>query len=314
MNSKKILITGSTGLIGTQLVNILSDKGHYVKAVIHNRESQFQKKKNIELVQGDLTDPCFCKKICIDIDYVFHLAVETGSIMKNAKHPASIMTPTILMDFNMLKASHEEGIDRYLYSSCSCVYPAKTEDMREELAWDGPPPKAHETISWSKRISELLCQSYHREFGEKIAIVRPSNTYGPHDIFDIENSHVISAFIKKAIDRTNPFVIWGNGEQIREFIYSEDAAKGMILAIENYAIADPINLSGGTGIKIKDLAEIIIDIINYHPEIKFDTTKPTGHMKRILNDEKTKEKLGFIPPTSLEEGLKRTIAWYRTKL
>ena len=182
--------------------------------------------------------------------------------------------------------------------------------MVESSAWNGPPPKMHETISWAKRISELQCQSFYKEYGDDITIVRPSNTFGPYDIFDEENSHVISAFIKKAVKKTNPFQIWGNGEQIREFVYAEDVAEGMILAMEKQGKADPINLAGGTAIKIKKLAEIITSILEYNPELKFDVTKPAGHLKRILNSEKSRRVLGFKPKTDLEEGLKKTIEWY----
>lgn len=313
-DGSRVLVTGASGLIGSHLVEILGQKGAFVRAVVHKREPLFQRTKNIEIVSGDLTRPDFCASICKGIDYVFHLAVETGSIVKNAKHPAGIMTPTILMDFNMLKAAHDDNVKRYLYSSCACVYPNDVTDMREDLAWQGPPPKMHETISWSKRISELQCQSFHKEYGYKIAIVRPSNTYGPYDIFDVENSHVISAFIRKACSKRDPFVIWGNGEQIREFIYARDVAQAMILALENYVIADPINIAGGESIKIKDLAKKIISLVGYSPKTQFDESMPMGHMKRVLNSEKLKEKLGFVPSTPLDEGLKNTIMWYQRKI
>ena len=308
--NSKILVTGASGLIGTHLVKTLLNLKFKVRGVIHNRQHYFQKNENLELIKGDLTDAKFCESACKGIDYVFHLAVETGSIVKNEKHPASIMTPTILMDFNMLNASHNQKIKKYLYCSCACVYPSYISDMIESSAWSGPPPKMHETISWAKRISELQCQSFQKEYGDKIAIVRRSNTFGPYDLFHEENSHVISAFIKKATKNTNPFQIWGNGEQIREFVYAGDVAEGMILAMNKQGNTDPINLAGGTSIKIKELAEMIISIIEYKPKIKFDNTKPTGHLKRILNSEKSKAVLGFKPKTGLEEGLKKTIEWY----
>jgi len=314
MNNNLILVTGASGLIGTHLVNELTKRGERVRAIIHSRNHYFGSTENIEIVRGDLTNPDFCIQICKGIDDVFHLAVETGSIVKNWKHPASIMTTTVLMDFNMLRAAHEQKVQRYLYSSCSCVYPAELEEMEEELAWTGPPPHAHETISWSKRISELQCKSFHKEYAMKIAIVRPSNTYGPFDIFDSENSHVISAFIQKAVRKIDPFVIWGDGEQIREFIYADDIAKGMIDALDKHAIADPINLAGGTVITIKDLARIIVKLAGYSPRIEFDNTKPKGHMKRILSARKSREVVGFVPTTPLEIGLRKTIEWYRNNI
>ena len=310
-NKSRILVTGATGLIGTQLVKLLLEKEFKVRAISHNRKPNFQSNENLEIVNGDLTKSEFCSEICEDIDYVFHLAVETGSIVKNAKHPASIMTSTVLMDFNMLKAAHSKKIKKYLYCSCACVYPENIEEMLEENAWDGPPPKMHETISWSKRLSELQCISYKKEFGDNIVIVRPSNTYGPNDIFDTEKSHVISAFIKKAMDETKPFTIWGSGEQIREFVYSKDVANGMLLAMEKLTDANPINLGGGTSIKIKELAKMILSILGNSPEIQIDKEKPEGHKRRILNSQKAQEILNFRPTTSLQEGLEKTIQWYK---
>jgi GDP-L-fucose synthase len=309
--NSNILVTGATGLIGTHLVNLLLEQGHKVRAISHKRKPSFITKKNLEILNGDLTNSEFCLKACNEIDYVFHLAVETGSIVKNSKHPASIMTPTILMDFNMLKAAHDRKVKKYLYCSCACVYPSDIDNMIEESAWDGAPPKSHETISWSKRIAELQCRSFHKEFGDKITIVRPSNTYGPYDTFNLEDSHVISAFIKKAVDKINPFVIWGNGEQIREFVHALDIARGMLKAIELWDNAEPINLGGGTAIKIKDLAEMIMKISNEDINIQFDIEKPSGHMKRILNSEKCQKILSFSPEIKLEDGLKETINWYK---
>ena len=310
---KKIVITGAAGFIGSNLVDKLLNEGYFVYGIDNlitgslDNLSHLNSNNNFEFVNHDVTKYIDIKD---KIDYVFHLAVETGSIVKNAKHPASIMTSTILMDFNMLKAAHNEKIKKYLYCSCACVYPEKLEDMVEENAWDGPPPKMHETISWSKRISELQCKSYNKEFQDDIVIVRPSNTYGPNDIFDSEKSHVISAFIKKAIDGPKPFTIWGSGEQIREFVYSRDVAKGMVLAMNELKDSNPINLGGGISIKIKDLAKMILSMVDNDPEIMFDKEKPEGHKKRILNSKKAKDILNFKPTTSLEEGLEETIRWY----
>ena len=311
MDSKStVLVTGASGLIGTHLVERMLDRGARVRAVIHKREPYFKGEENLEVVSGDLTDPAFCNRVCSGVDQVYHLAVETGSIAKNSLHPASIMTPTVLMDFNMLKSAHDNSVDNYLYSSCACVYPADVDDMVEDSAWSGPPPVRHETISWSKRIAELQCKSFFGEFGDHITIVRPSNTYGPYDLFDEENSHVISAFVKRAFERADPFVIWGDGEQVREFVYAPDVAEGMVLAMGRNTKADPINLAGGTSVKIKDLAEMIFNITGFSPKIQFDSSKPSGHMRRVLNNSKARQELGFEAKTSLEEGLEKTISWY----
>ena len=147
-----------------------------------------------------------------------------------------------------------------------------------------------------------------------IAIVRPSNSYGPRDSDDLETAHALGSLIMKAIKKMDPFIIWGDGSPIREYIYAKDAAKGMLLAMENYCVGDPINLASGEFVSIDELARKILSITNTDPEIKFDMDKPSGQKRRVLSNKKAEEKIGFKAETSLDIGIEKTINWYKHRL
>jgi GDP-L-fucose synthase len=163
-------------------------------------------------------------------------------------------------------------------------------------------------------MGERQAIAYHKEYGMNIAIVRPSNSYGPRDSDDLETAHALGSLIIKAINKMNPFVIWGDGSPIREYIYASDAAKGMLLAMENYCVGDPINLASGEFVSISELAQKILKISNMNPEIKFDKEKPSGQKRRVLSNKKAEEKIGFVAETSLDVGIEQTIKWYKQKL
>ena len=312
--NKNILITGGTGMIGSHLVELFGNKSN-IRIVSHKRKIPIEiNSKNIEIFNGDLTNKEFAIKAVKGIDYVFHLAAYTGGLGRTAVYPASTLTPNLILDGNIIDAAKNENVDRFLYASCSCVYPDLEKDFSEEDAWIANPPKMHESYSWSKRIGELQAISYAKEFGMKIAIVRPANSYGPREIIDPNNSHVIGALILKSLTKKHPFVIWGDGSPIREYIFAKDAARGMILALEKYCKADPINLSSGESVTINDLAKKILDICNYDPKIIFDKSKPGGQSRRVLTNHKAERILGFKALTSLDEGLKSTINWIRNNI
>jgi len=310
--NKKILVTGATGMIGSHLSELLLEKGADIRILLHKRPLPKELQgKDLEIIHGDLTEKPIAENAVKGVDFVFHLAAFTGGLGRTSKHPASTLTPNLEMDGNILEASKNEGIERLLYASCACIYPNSDKDLAEDDAWNGEPPEAHASYSWAKRIGELQARSYAKEFGMKIAIVRPSNSFGPRDNFDSESSHVIGALIIKASKHLNPFPLWGDGSPIREFIYARDAAEGMISALENYYNADPINLASGESCSITDLAKKIISLFNYNPKIEFDTSKPSGQKRRVLSNHKSEKVIGFKAKTTLDEGLKKTITWYK---
>jgi len=310
-NNKTVLVTGGTGMLGSHLIELLLNEKANVRTIIHKRNLPEElKNKNLEIFEGDLTSKKFSKEVVKDVDYVFHLAAFTGGLGRTSSHPASTLTPNLIMDGNVLDSAKEENVSRFLYASCACIYPNSTKDLEEEDAWKGDPPQAHASYSWAKRMGELQALSYHKEYGMKIAIVRPSNSYGPRDNFDPESAHVIGALIIKATKNMNPFVIWGDGSPVREFIYAKDAAEGMLKTMETYCEADPINLSSGEYVTIGELAKKIIEIFKQNPKIIFDSTKPSGQKRRVLTGKKAEKTIGFSAKTSLDEGLKKAIKWY----
>ena len=314
-SDKNILVTGGTGMIGSHLVELLLEKNANVRIVAHEREIPPElEDKGLDVVSGDLTEKKFVEESVKDMDYVFHLAAYTGGLGRTSTHPASTLTPNLIMDGNVLECAKNEGIERFLYASCTCVYPNDEKTLEEEDAWKGNPPEIHASYSWSKRMGERQAIAYHKEYGMNIAIVRPSNSYGPRDSDDLETAHALGSLIMKAINKMDPFVIWGDGNPIREYIYAQDAAKGMLLAMENYCVGDPINLASGEFVSISELARKILKLTNTSPEIKFDKEKPSGQKRRVLSNKKAKEKIGFVAETSLDAGIKETIKWYKQKL
>ena len=314
-SDKNILVTGGTGMIGSHLVELLLEKNANVRIVAHEREIPPElEDKGLDVVSGDLTEKKFVEESVKGMDYVFHLAAYTGGLGRTSTHPASTLTPNLIMDGNVLECAKNEGIERFLYASCTCVYPNDEKTLEEEDAWKGNPPEVHASYSWSKRMGERQAIAYHKEYGMNIAIVRPSNSYGPRDSDDLETAHALGSLIMKAINKMDPFVIWGDGNPIREYIYAQDAAKGMLLAMENYCVGDPINLASGEFVSISELARKILKLTNISPEIKFDKEKPSGQKRRVLSNKKAKEKIGFVAETSLDTGIEETIKWYKQKL
>jgi len=306
-----VLVTGGTGLIGSHLIELLLERGANVRTVVHSRRPPIEL-KDVEMVQGNLARWDSCIEAVKGMEYVFHLAGFVGGLGRNVTHPAGMFTPNVLMNTQMLDAARLEGVDRYLYTSSACIYPGKLDFFVEDRGWDGPPERSNASYGWVKRMGELQARAYFEEYGMKIAIVRPTNAYGPRDNFDLETSHVIPALIHKAVERHDPFVIWGTGESTRDFIHAKDIARGMYLALEKYAVADPINLATGRSIRTKDLAHLILKLSGHkNARVTFDKNKPTGQVERRVSTTKAKEKIGFVAQISLERGLKETIDWYK---
>jgi len=296
-------------MIGSHLVELLLNERAKVRVAVHNKPPP--ELGDVQVIHGDLTKWEDCVKAVKGVDLVFHLAGFVGGVGRNASHPAGMFTPNILMNTQMLEAARLQGVERYLFTSSACMYPGNITYFVEDRGWDSPPEKSNASYGWAKRMGELQSQVYAEEYGMKIAIVRPTNAYGPRDNFDLDTSHVIPALIRKAVERQDPYVIWGNGESSRDFIHARDVARGMLLALENYPVADPINLATGRSIKIKDLARLILNISGYtDARIEFDAAKPIGQIERRVSIAKAKEKIGFSAEITLEEGLKETIQWF----
>jgi GDP-L-fucose synthase len=242
------------------------------------------------------------------MDYVFNLIGVKGSPKMCKEQPASFMVPMLQFNTNMMEAARRANVKWYLFTSSVGVYhPADV--FKEDDVWKTFPSENDRFAGWAKRIGELQAEAYKIQYGaNNISIVRPANVYGPYDNFDVENAMVVPSLIRKAFENTE-LVVWGDGSPIRDFIYAEDVALGMLYAVEN-KITEPLNLGSGTGVSIKSLVDIIVDNVDKPVEVKWDTEKPSGDRMRILDMTRAKS-YGFVPKYSLEEGVKETIKWFK---
>lgn len=305
-NGKKILVTGGTGLIGRPLVEMLVKGG--AKVAIASLDDPSRAHPEAEFIRADLTLFDNCLRVCEKKDYVFHLAGIKGSPAMTLKRPASFFVPTILFNTNMMEAARRCGVRRYLFTSTIGVYhPA--EIFHEDDVWQTFPSENDRFAGWAKRMGELQAEAYRIEYGwSDIEIVRPANVYGPYDNFDPQNAMVIPSLIKRAMDGEDPLVVWGDGSPIRDFIYAADVAEGMLLVMEE-GCGQAVNLGSGQGTTIREIVEIIVSNLGKKPKIVWDTSKPSGDKKRLMDIGRAK-KIGFRPKMSIRDGIKETMKWY----
>lgn len=313
--SKKVLVTGGAGFIGSHLVEKLVDREAKVTILDNLRHGKEANLKNvigkIKLIKGNIQDENTARKACKNQEIVMNLAAKVGGIGYNRNHQGTMLHQNLVLSSTMIEAARLEGVKRFLVVSSACVYPRNCSIPTPES--DGfleEPEPTNAGYGWAKRTAELLGKYYAEEFGIKVGIVRPYNCYGPRDHFDPKISHVIPALIKRVIDGENPVVVWGSGNQTRAFLYVEDLAEGMILSIEKYPLPDPINLGTDEEVSVSDLIKKIIDFSKVKTKVIFDKSKPDGSPRRNSNNEKAKTKIGFAAKISLDEGLKQTINWY----
>lgn len=304
---KRILVTGGTGLIGRPLVEMLLEEGAMVR--IASLDDPSRALPRAEFMRLDLTRLENCEKAVEGIDSVFHLAGIKGSPKMTKEKPASFFVPTILFNTNMMEAARRAGIEKFLYTSTVGVY-SPAEIFHEDDVWKTFPSENDKFAGWAKRMGELQAEAYQIEYGWKgISIVRPANVYGPYDNFDPENAMVIPSLITRALSGENPLTVWGDGTPVRDFIHAEDVARGMVHVMKK-GETRPVNLGSGTGVQIKQIVDIIVSNLDVKPEVKWDTSKPAGDKKRLMDTTRAKE-IGFEPSVSLEEGIKGTMEWYK---
>lgn len=300
---KRILVTGGTGLIGRQVVDILVKADGQITIVSLDK---LVVNKNAKHLLGDLTDFEFCKKITKNKDFVFHLAGIKGSIEVTKSKPASFFVPILMMNTNILEASRSNGVKKLVYTSSIGAY-SPAEVFVENRNTDGEPMDMFP--GWAKRMAEKQIEAYKIQYGmTNFAIVRPCNVYGPGDNFDPKNAMVIPSLMSRIHNKENPVTIWGDGSAIRDFLYSRDAAEGVILALYYGTKGSFVNLGSGKGCSIRELIEMLNSFINFR--YKFDKSKPSGYAKRVMNMALAKSTIMFSSSTSLLEGLKETWSWF----
>jgi len=298
-----VLVTGGTGLIGRQVVDILCNAQANVAIVSLDK---IRINEQAEHIFGDLTNFEFCKEITKDMDFVFHLAGVKGSIQVTKAKPASFFIPLLMMNTNLLEASRLNRVKRVVYTSSIGAY-ASAEVFKETENLDGPPMDMFP--GWAKRMAELQIKAYKTQYDlENFSVVRPCNVYGPGDNFDPDNAMVIPTLMYRIYQKQDPVVVWGDGSAIRDFAYSRDVAEGVILALYHRTKSDFVNLGSGRGYSIKELVETLHSFLDFN--CVFDTNKPSGFPRRVMDISLARELIDYNPTTSLAEGLKETWQWY----
>jgi GDP-L-fucose synthase len=303
-SDKKILITGGAGFFGSQVVSQLLENGAHQKNILvpRSKETDLRRWEN-------------CVRVVKNRDIMIHLAAKVGGIGYNQAYPADLFYDNAIMGIQLMEAARLENVRKCVVAGTICAYPKFTPvPFKEENLWEGYPEETNASYGLAKKMLLVQSQAYRQQYGFNSIYLLPVNLYGPGDNFNPESSHVIPALIKKFTDAKRngyPFVeVWGTGAASREFLYVEDAARGLVLAAERYNKPDPVNLGSGMEITIRDLVVLISELTGYHGEIHWDTTKPDGQPRRCLDVSRAKREFGFEATMPFREGLKRTIAWY----
>lgn len=302
---KKFLITGGAGFLGSFVVKNLIKKG------VNPENIKIPRSKDIDLRIMEN-----CLNTTSDADVVIHLAARVGGIGFNRENPATLFYDNAIMGVQLMEAARQSNIEKFVAIGTVCSYPKYCPvPFQEKDLWNGYPEETNAPYGLAKKMLLVQSQAYRQQYGFNSIFLLPVNLYGPGDNFDLDSSHVIPALIRKfteAVENNKKDVeVWGTGEASREFLYVEDAAKGIINATERYNKSDPVNLGAGFEIKIKDLVELIADLTGFDNKIKWDTSKPDGQPRRYLDVEKAKKEFGFKAKVDFKEGLKKTIKWYK---
>ena len=303
--NKQILLTGGAGFLGSHVVSEL--KAHGVDpANIHIPRS-----RDIDLRVWEN-----CVKVVKDIDVVIHLAANVGGIGYNQNNPGVLFYDNAIMGIQLMEAARQANVGKFVAVGTICAYPNFTPvPFKEEDLWIGYPEETNAPYGLAKKMMLVQAQAYRQQYGFDAIYLLPVNLYGPGDNFNPESSHVIPALIKKFTDAirngSDTVEVWGTGAASREFLYVEDAARGIVLAAERFEKADPINLGSGMEITIRDLVDTISEVTGFTGKIVWDTTKPDGQPKRCLDVSRARDEFGFVAEMGFSEGLKRTVAWYQ---
>ena len=307
-HDRRVCVTGGAGFFGSYVVEKLQQRGASDIFVPTIEEYDLVQLEDIQRMLRDANP-----------NLIIHLAALVGGIGANRARPADFFYVNLMMGAQLIHESWKHGVEKLVAVGTICAYPKYTTvPFKEEHLWDGYPEETNAPYGLAKKMLLVQAQAYRQQYGFNTIYPLPVNLYGPRDNFDLETSHVIPALIRKCLEARQrgekQVVLWGDGTPTREFLYVEDAAEGMLLAAEHYNGSEPFNLGSGQEISIKELAEMIARLTEFMGEIVWDTTKPNGQPRRALDTSRAEKFFGFRAQTSLEEGLRKTIEWYRNNL
>ncbi len=303
--SRRVVVTGGAGFLGSVVCRKLSDRG--CKNIL------------VPLIEEyDLTQEDVVVRMYRDMrpDMVIHLAALVGGIGANRENPGLFFYANMAMGLHLIEHARKFGTEKFVQVGTICAYPKFTPvPFKEQDLWNGYPEETNAPYGIAKKALLVMCQSYRAQYGFNGIYLLPVNLYGPGDNFNPASSHVIPALIKKCVDAvdngSDKITCWGTGKASREFVYVEDAAEGLLLAAEFYNDPEPVNIGAGFEITIKDLAEKIAKLSGFKGKLLWDDSKPDGQPRRSLDTSRGKKAFGFEAKTSFDEGLKKTIEWYK---
>jgi len=307
-SNRRVLVTGGAGFLGSCVVDNLRRKGCNSISVPRSKDYNLVDNEAVKRVYRD-ADP----------NVVIHLAAIVGGIGANRENPGSFFYDNLMMGAQMMEQARICGTEKFVALGTVCAYPKHTPvPFREENLWNGYPEETNAPYGLAKKMLLVQAQAYRQQYGFNAVYLLPVNLYGAGDNFDPSSSHVIPALIKKCADAVRNgekyIEVWGTGKATREFLYVEDAAEGIVLATEHYNLSEPVNLGAGFEISIRDLVSLIVEMTGFKGEVVWDETKPDGQPRRMLDTTRAEKYFGFKARTSLQEGLKKTIAWYQEQL
>jgi len=306
--TRRVVVTGGAGFLGRYVVKKLAERGCQNVFVPLAEEYDLREKDAIVRMYEDAQP-----------DIVIHLAAIVGGIGANRENPGSFFYDNAIMGIQLIEQARLHGVEKFVCIGTVCAYPKYTPvPFREEDLWNGYPEETNAPYGLAKKMLLVQLQAYREQYGFDGIYLLPVNMYGPGDNFDPETSHVIPALIRRMSEAKEKglesITVWGTGFASREFFYVEDAAEGILLATEHYEIPEPVNLGSGAETRIKDLVELIAELVGYEGEMEWDTSKPDGQPRRMLDTTRAKEEFGFEAKIGLRQGLERTINWYEQQI